>query len=639
MISLSFALPESRFWLTILVPPPTVVDVFKLASESKNSTPSKTCIVVEGDRATLISVAEQLAWLSAVIRVAKQDAISSSEVSFQVSADKESTFEIIPLDLKKVEEDSSTCWLPLFKGSIIASGFPVPERAGQKGIELPFSLMTDQAGMLYPMTYNGGIYLRGFSSLLYPTARSDDGMSVQWHLIESSSDGEHLAAGTIPGPESTGSHEFHWVRCTDIEKLASAQRTFLGYCKHVTVNLGTAEGTEEAALKQVAHSKADDESHNPGLQLKTFTAGTPGAGILSFVAGTEIVRQKGLIYAANERKRQQFLGMCELARDRPVIIYDEAQKIGWLVPTLSVILHMAHVWASQKNDLLASVPHATAQWDAGEAALTTIKDNRNRELRDELTGEEKLSLRKLVEDFMVSLDERFEIQQLANKDPKPTVKAELSKLYGWDLLDIVESKSSRRKQLRMSEGWMELSEDILVLFCQDVGQIIRPAQDATVCNSWNPIPPNRQYLAATVSCLQHLSRARGGQENDACLRLTNGAYWLSTSASLFDDCPSTETQTSSNPQCICNKAKAPQHIIGKHSSSKNATQPPTTGAVVFGKVKLQKPDPAKKIPLDKNESAVSVVAHINGDPSGTQVAKSKRKRIRLSRIWRKKKAT
>ena len=615
--------------LTILVPSSTVVDVFKLASSKKDSNLNDTCIIVDADRPTLISVAEQLAWLSAVIRVSKWDEISSSEVSFQVSGEKEMTFEIRPLDLQKVEEDSSTCWLPLFKGSVIASGFPIPERAGQKGIELPFSLMTEQAGMLYPMTYKEGIYLRGFSSLLYPTARSDDGMSVQWHLIESSSATEYLAAGTLP-------REDDWVRCTDIEKLASAQRTFLGYCRHVTVTLGTAELTEEAVLKRVLHSGADDEDPRPGPQLKTLNAGFPGAGILSVMAGTEIVRPKGLTHTTNERKHQRFLGMCELARDRPIIIYDEARNIGWLVPTLSVILHMAHLWASQKNDLLASVPHATAQWDAGEAALATIKANVSVELRDELTGEEKLCVGSLVEDFMASLNKKFEIQELAKNDPKPTVKAETSKLYGWDLLDIVKGSSSRRKQLSMSEGWMTLSEDILVLFCQEVGQIIRPAQDARLCNFWNPIPADHRYLIATVSCLQHLSKARGGREGDACLRLTNSAYWLSSSASLFADCQTAGTQSSNNAHCTCRKV--PQHIIGKRDNSKDAARPPNTGAVVFGTRKLQKLDPAKKVRVHTNEDAVPVVAHANGDPNGPQIVKPKKNRIRFSRFWRKKKA-
>ena len=615
--------------LTIPVMPSTASDVFKFVSRGNDSNPNDTCVVVKGDRHTLISVAEQLAWLCAVIRVSKQDEISNSEVSFQVSAGKEMTFEIRPLDLQKVEADASTCWLPLFKGSVIASGFPIPERAGQKGIELPFSLMTEQTGVLYPMTYKKSIYLRGFSSLLYPTAQSDDGMSVQWHLIESSSASEYLAAGTLPG-------EFDWVRCTDIEKLASAQRTFLGYCRHVTVNLGTAELTEEAVLKRVLHSGADDEDPRPGIQLKTLNAGTPGTGILSVMAGMEIVRPKGLTHTTNERKNKRFLGMCELARDRPVIIYDEARNIGWLVPTLSVVLHMAHLWASGKNDLLASVPHAQAQWDAGEAALVTIKDNVALELRDELTGEEeKLCMRSLVEDFMASLDKRFEIQELAKKDPKPTVKAETSKLYGWDLLDIVKSSSSKRRQLRMSEGWMTLSEDILVLFCQDVGQIIRPAQDATLCKFWNPIPAGHRYLIATVSCLQHLSKGRGGSPDDACLRLTNSAYWTSSSSSLFDDCQTSGTQTSNNAHCNC--SKAPQNIIAKRGNSKDAARPPNTGAVVFGTRKLQKLDPAKKVRAHTNEHAVSVVAHANEDPNGTQLAKPEKKRNRLSRIWRKEK--
>ena len=108
--------------------------------------------------------------------------VSYSVVSFVRSREQNLHYEIRPLPLqkvKKVEERSGACWLPLFKNSIIACGFPIPDRDPVKGIALPFPLMIDQAGILRSASYDGFSYLKGFSTSIYPTAVSNDSTSVQ----------------------------------------------------------------------------------------------------------------------------------------------------------------------------------------------------------------------------------------------------------------------------------------------------------------------------------------------------------------------------------------------------------------------------------------------------------------------------
>ncbi|KAL9129982.1 MAG: hypothetical protein Q9175_007142 [Cornicularia normoerica] len=116
-------------------------------------------ISVEDIQENLVGLAGQLAWLAAVCRVSEFIEASYSQISFKCSNKESNSFEIIPLPLQRVEEsndiDSATCWLPIFKRGIIAHGFPIPDRQAGKSIELPFSLMTDQAGILYPIKYKG----------------------------------------------------------------------------------------------------------------------------------------------------------------------------------------------------------------------------------------------------------------------------------------------------------------------------------------------------------------------------------------------------------------------------------------------------------------------------------------------------
>ena len=107
-------------------------------------------------------------------------------------------------------------------------GFPIPERSnGEKGIELPYELMTSQAGILFSKTYKGGLFLRGLSTLIYPTASWENHQSVQWHIIDSGDSNTRLPPETIPllsSPEEVrGSN---WMRCTDLQQLALAPKVF-----------------------------------------------------------------------------------------------------------------------------------------------------------------------------------------------------------------------------------------------------------------------------------------------------------------------------------------------------------------------------------------------------------------------------
>ena len=580
---------------------------------------------VIGDTKTLISCAEQLTWLTAIFRVPVYGQVSYSTVSFTSKTNGlNEQYEISPLILQKVEESPGACWLPLFQNSIIALGFPVPDRAEEKGIELPFSLMTDQAGILYSTTHNEGLYLKGFSTLIYPSAASENLESVQWHVISSGDSRERVAPGTVPLASTINAENGEgWVRSTDFTKLASARRTFLGYCKNVVVHLATSESTKPAILNRVRHSKANDESPRPGPLLKTISTGFPGAGIASVMFGVDIVRPQGLTHAAKNRKDDGFLGMCEYAKDTPVILYDEKKDCGWLVPTLSAVLHMAHLWARDKPQLLAQVPQADACWDAGEAALTVIKKHPALIIRHGLQEEESTSLRDLIQRFLVSLDEKTEIEELSAKDPKPTVKIESSKLYGWDLLDIVEKRRSKRRQLSVNEGWTILSESVLVLLCQNLGEIIRPAADASVCRAWNPIPPKHRYLTATVKCLQQMATQRGGHDEDPCFKLTSHGFWASTSDNLFADCRPNVQQPLTGRRCHC--AKQPQHIVAKESAAKGAGRPPDTGAVVFGTRKLQREHHRSVIKAQDNQRESTPLADSNGLSAGVSVGLKKKR--------------
>ena len=124
----------------------------------------------------------------------------------------------------------------------------------------------------------------------------------------------------------------------------SSTKGFLGYCKDINIYLAT----EDSEINRVTYSPADNESHRPALLLDSLAGGTSGMGVVSAQASVRFVRPKGLVKCS---RHDSLPGLLDSAKDRPVLIYDDHPKArkGWLVPTLSVVLLMAHVWAQDKH--------------------------------------------------------------------------------------------------------------------------------------------------------------------------------------------------------------------------------------------------------------------------------------------------
>ena len=222
--------------------------------------------------------------------------------------------------------------------------------------------------------------------------------------------------------------------------------------------------------------------------------------------------------------------MLDHAKDTPLIVYDNAKtgKRAWLVSQLGVVLHMAHVWACDKTDLLRPIPTAVRHWDSGEAALSVIKRHSKDESRDGVEEDKTYCLSDLIGRLLRRLHNLAETDALAKQEPSRSVKFEGSKLYGWELLDVVRGKKTIfRKQVDISQDWMILGEESVVLFCQNFGDVIKPAPNIRLCPLAQSVHQGQDQLTATIKCLQRLSEERCGSKDSACLRIANQAYWLS----------------------------------------------------------------------------------------------------------------
>jgi hypothetical protein len=247
------------------------------------------------------------------------------------------------------------------------------------------------------------------------------------------------------------------------------------------------------------------------------------------------------------------------------------------------MLHMVHVWARQES-LKVELNYAKVAADGGLAAYKAIDNGSELDLRPKnsiLTSGKSVRTRKvyklkdLVESFWVQVCARKTVEALDRQKDGHILRLKSQRLCGWEFMDIVNGKSGRRKELKSCEDWLLLTEDVLVLFGQNFGSLIRPPSEISVCGAWNPIPCQQDYLTASMSSLQQFSKERGSQ--GSCTRLANSTYWVPR-ADPFRDCQECFGQDT-NVRC----RKVPQRLSSKKPSDKNHASPPADGAVTFGK--------------------------------------------------------
>ena len=200
------------------------------------------------------------------------------------------------------------------------------------GIELPFGVMATLAQTAYPMELYDGIILKGPSTALIPTAYfPTSNASIQWHFVTTDADDLKLTMQSVANQVST------FFETIDFNLLSKA-RTFLGYCKSVTIHLGTKDVNYENI------KKSDAKIERNGLEVSreiSVSSGSSGAGFFGAMFSVKAVLPKslrGITRSINMSLDDRLLRL----KKQPLLLYDTESQRGWLVPELSVVLHIAH---------------------------------------------------------------------------------------------------------------------------------------------------------------------------------------------------------------------------------------------------------------------------------------------------------
>ena len=493
-------------------------------------------ILMQEENGIVQDIAHQIAWLIAAIRPPIPGKVFFSQSL--VERDPEGSYVIRLVPLEAIEDDSQMCWLPLMQGAVLVRDSPIPCRDNQVGLEIPFHLMTELAGPMYPVKQDGGIYLQGFSRLLYPTYHSDDLSWIQWHLGSSCSSRQKLQLGLLSNNQ--------WVQIASPSQLSSA-RTFLGVYREAIVNLGTTSSIDY--FRGIRFSGAFDETHSAAIGAPTSVSiGTSGMGIFGASVSAPIIYGKSLM-RAGDGIDHDYLDILQICKERPIILYDTGQdsERGWMVSMLCVILHLIHTWAARthtSND----VPVIDPRWDGGEAAYDALKDLGNLDLRDHSSSEQarasspretgqrssSKTLGSLVKRFWQGITKRAAVDLEKVSEDQLQINVGWSKLYGWEYMDLILDKPSHRQQIPFQGNWKPFTEDVPILFAQGLGEVISRHSCVQACPHWSTVPAGKQYLVAMVDCLRWLAWTRGGDCEELCtMRLTNEHYWLWHETKVF----------------------------------------------------------------------------------------------------------
>lgn len=534
--------------------------------DMKNGKAENILVCVTGKTAQVVGIVQQIAWLATVFRPAKMGPLCYSMISIQKTAGVQRdclAIRLLPLKSEDPGQDAdskSQCWHPLFRNSVLSYGFPVPKRNGELGIEIPYSVMTTLAKIDISTEIKPGVVLlEGRHHLIYPTKSFPK--SIQWHLLpkQTFDDLETVSYDEVPS---------NWkdLRC------------FLGYCQEAEVLVGTSLYNDT----KVVLSDADRERGAFRLKDNAFTASlnlgvSPSPVTIGGTVGGTVQYTNSQSVTADESG----LGIdTELvsARDDPMIVYDVSNQRGWLVPELCVILWLAHAFIRRsleahsvdvrKNVLERTQSiHAEVAGNGGQAALDTLKlaENQGAKLWT-ITGESKQAIFIDVIRYVLRCFQKRKSVDRGDEKLGFKVNPRPRGLCGWEAAEIVEAVGvkgeSYRKEipvelLKKKILWWSIGRDpeVLVLFSEDVGQLIRPAENSKICNAWQEVPGKQSLLAASIPCILKLTNKHTSNEKPLIVKLSSKTGWNGPEGDF--------------PKCESSKCNFVQKLVAEGSLEKH----------------------------------------------------------------------
>jgi hypothetical protein len=188
----------------------------------------------------IAELGEQLAWLGSALRSSHFDngvayctprlrsvqSNGSSGLTRDPKGRPIISYEIDFLVKQKGKQilQEGTCWHDLFRNPVVVEGFPIQRRAEHgTGLDIPLHIMAGLVRARRATDFDGSLFIKGFSTLLFPTRFA--GNMLIWHLLFNE-DGSHISyldprIKSLQDPEARGISLVH---------LTAARVHVVGWC-------------------------------------------------------------------------------------------------------------------------------------------------------------------------------------------------------------------------------------------------------------------------------------------------------------------------------------------------------------------------------------------------------------------------
>lgn len=457
--------------------------------------------------------------------------------------------------------EKTSCWLSLFPNAAIAYGFPIPERSNGVGLEMSVELMAAIIGARHAAVFDGGVVVKGFSSMFVPVMRTDDG--IQWHYVANEDPEVQLSYGEGVKRCSTR------LLCSDVS-LASLRiaRCFIGWNNLVDIRVGHGEHD----FDKIEFSDAMEVQKT--LQIPSATVGFQQFGLAQI--DVTLGKRDGKCHF---QRSSSYRRIVTAAERMFVALFDTAEHRGCLVAASGLLLHILRHRISSG---LVGVPASKIMIACAENCTKTLLQNAK--LRLSPDTEEPVFLDELVSEIW-SVLELLQAQSISTeKNSKLEIHAGWhERLFGYEYMAVVEDRSPMPlKELEISKtcgGWPKLVRDVnaLVLLASGFGDLIRPIDNQGVlCHQWKTLPRDKDYMAVPVDLVLGLYSLAGCRKTKKRLTATN-LQLHGESAYSFQPCP-----TPKELECSCDRL---QQIVSNSSFGQICVPELTEsgGAVIIGK--------------------------------------------------------
>ncbi|EHK47314.1 hypothetical protein TRIATDRAFT_181283, partial [Trichoderma atroviride IMI 206040] len=459
------------------------------------------------------------------------------------------------------------CWHDIFRNPVVVRGYPIAQRIEwNTGLEISLNIMAGLAQTQRLDQFKEKTYIKGFSTLLFPTKKSGD--IICWHLL-------YNKHGDRISYLDDDKDQQGCIGQMDLENY----RHVLGWCSEAKLYAGSAE-----AHHPVTHSRLPKP--HAGCSLAGVSV-SEGKMILNGTA-FEIGAKDTPIYIS----RKGNIRRLKWISTKFVLLWDERDKRGWLINGATALLHIVRAFLSHaKQDHFKDafrfkdedLQEAEAPFTA-DSAIAVLSNSHNRHLKlyEEEDGDAEYLFKTQIDHVYNLLEKLIDHQaDTSGNHGSKLSNNPRSYLEGWDFEDVAKECPTIYPRVATiadaGKGWMDFIRAIhaVTLVGRGFGDIIKPSSPDH-CDSWATLPTKRYYIASCVSDLDRLQKEAGSHHDGHALLCDNLIYHAPANVDISCQCKVTPGRRCCEPvQMLIPSAMSTDVPLGKYF-----TEP--KGAVILG---------------------------------------------------------